>query len=170
MSGAALDRAITVAVRRILAPVAGLCLFSMMALTFAEVVGRYFLDVPVTGAEEVKSFLLGFTVFTALPLVTFGERHIAVRSLANMLKGRARTVQRAIVRAGATLGLGFMAALLFDQAQSLAESGTLTDFLDVPLAPAIYAFAALAAVGTLAALALLVRGSGDSIADGAGPE
>jgi TRAP-type C4-dicarboxylate transport system permease small subunit len=162
--------------QRILAPIAALALFLMMALTIVEVVGRYFLALPVTGGEEIKAFLLGFTVFAALPLVTAAERHIAVRSLANLLRGRAARVQHAVVRAGAVLGLAFIAALVFDQARALDAAGTLTDFLDLPMAPAIYAFAVLAAAAALAALALFakrpptlslpLKGGGDE----AGPE
>jgi TRAP-type transport system small permease protein len=155
--------------RRLCAPVAALALFLMMALTIAEVVGRYFLALPVTGAEEVKAFLLGFTVFTALPLVTAAERHIAVRSLANLLKGGAASVQRIVVRAGTAFGLAFIAALLYGQARALAAEGTLTDFLDLPLAPAIYVFAALAAAAALAALALLAKRP-DETRGTAGPE
>ncbi|MGH7089516.1 MAG: TRAP transporter small permease, partial [Stellaceae bacterium] len=146
------------------------CLFLMMAITFAAVIGRYFLDRPITGGEEIKAFLLGFTVFAALPLVTAAERHIAVRSLANLLQGRALVVQRVIVRLGTAAGLGFIAWLLLGQATTLAASGTLTDFLDLPLAPPVFAFAGLTAAAALAALALLPRGTGGSSDDAAGPE
>lgn len=160
---------IEAALRRFFAPVAGFCLFLMMVLTFAEVVGRYFLATPVTGGEEIKAFLLGFTVFTALPLVTAAERHIAVRSLANLLKGRAAAAQRVVVRVGTAAGFAFIAVLLFLQAQSLAEDGTLSNYLDMPLAPPVYVFAALAAGAALVALALLAKGPSAG-GGGAGPE
>lgn len=150
--------------RRVFAPVAAFSIFVMMAITFAEVIGRYFLGKPLTGAEEVKSFLLGFTVFTALPLVTHGERHIAVRSLANLLKGRAAVLHRLFVRVATAAGFGFVTALLFQQGRSLQQSGMLTDFLDLPVAPPIFFFAALAGVTVVSALALLVKQ-----ADAAGP-
>lgn len=145
-----------VATERGLAPVAAVCLFAMMALTFIEVVWRYFLNTPVTGGEEIQSFLLGFTVFAALPLVTGRERHIAVRALASLLKGRAALVQRALVHAGTALGLAFLGFLLFDQAQSLREGGTLTNFLDLPVAPAAYVFAVLAGIAAVMAIDRLV--------------
>jgi len=161
---------------RLLAPVAAFCLFVMMAATFVEVIARYFLNAPLTGVEEIKSFLLGFTVFTALPLVTRLERHIAVRSLANLLRGKVRFAQHAVVLAGTALGLGFLAFLLLDQAGSLARDDALTNFLDLPLAPPIYGFSALAAIAALVALerlAALIRAGvagDDSAADAAGPE
>ena len=149
--------ALAAAIRKGLAPVAAAALFLMMALTIVEVVGRYFLAMPLTGGEEIKSFLLGFGVFAALPLVTAAERHIAVRSVAQLLRGRAARAQRIIVRAGTAAGFLFIAALLFAQARTLAAAGTLTDFLDLPLAPAIYVFAALAATAAAIALALLAK-------------
>ena len=159
---------------RLFAPVAALCLCLMMAITFVEVIGRYFLGAPLTGGEEIKAFLLGFTIFTALPLVTRQQRHIAVRSFAAMLKGRALFAQRAIVLTGTVVGLGFIGWLLFGQAQTLRESGELTGYLDLPVAPPIYVFAALAWVAALFALERLVqhlRGSGGSGQDQpAGPE
>lgn len=159
---------------RLLAPVAALCLFLMMALTFIEVIGRYFLSAPLSGGEEVKAFLLGFTVFTALPLVTQQQRHIAVRSLANMLRGRALFVQRTLVHAGTFVGIGFLGVLLWGQAQSLAEDGQATSYLNMPLAPPVYIFAVLAGVASLLALALLIRhfrGGGEAHdGHGAGPE
>ncbi|HUB97470.1 MAG TPA: TRAP transporter small permease [Stellaceae bacterium] len=147
----------------------------MMALTFIEVIARYFLAMPLTGVEEIKSFLLGFTIFTALPLVTRLERHIAVRSLANLLRGRAHLVQRAVVLAGTALGLGFLGVLLWGQANSLARDGALTNFLDVPMAPPIYVFSVLAACASLAALErliiLIATGGGEAEpAEGPGPE
>jgi TRAP-type C4-dicarboxylate transport system permease small subunit len=159
---------------RLFAPVTALCLFLMMAITFVEVIGRYFLGAPLTGGEEIKAFLLGFTIFTALPLVTRQQRHIAVRSLANMLKGRALFVQRTAVLAGTVVGLGFIGWLMFGQAQSLRESGELTGYLDLPVAPPIYVFAALAWMAALMALERLaqhLRGGGEAGDDrAAGPE
>ncbi len=159
-------------VETVLATVAGLSLFLMMALTFVEVVARYFLGTPLAGAEEVKSFLLGITIFSALPLVTWQQRHIAVRSLAALLKGRALSVQRLVVLAGAALGLAFVSYLLVDQTRAMAADGTLTTYLDLPEAPIVAVFAGLAAFAALVAAVLLVRGDSAAGADapGAGPE
>lgn len=168
------SRAMRFLAEKIFAPAAAICLFLMMAITVVEVVGRYFLDAPLTGGEEIKAFLLGFTIFTALPLVTRAQRHIAVRSLANLLTGRALHVQRAIVLAGTAAGLAFIGALLLDQARSLGAEGALTNFLDLPVAPSIYAFAFLAGVAALMALERLaqhLRGGDDGDARKiAGPE
>ncbi len=160
---------VVLVLERALAAAAGAALALMMAITFVEVVARYFLGAPLSGAEEIKSFLLGITIFAAIPVVTWRQRHIAVRSLAALLKGRALATQRRIVAAGATLGLAFVAYLLAGQARIMAADGTLTTYLDLPEAPLVAVFAALAALAALLAAMLLVRGGGTA-APGAGPE
>jgi TRAP-type transport system small permease protein len=158
-------------VDRVLAAVAAASLFLMMALTFVEVVARYFLGTPLSGAEEIKSFLLGITIFSALPLVTWQQRHIAVRSLAALLKGRALSVQRVVVLAGAVAGLSFISYLLADQTRAMAADGTLTAYLDLPEAPIVAVFAALAAFAAFLAATLLFGGGGAAGGhEAAGPE
>ncbi len=162
---------------RLLGTVAALCLFGMMALTFCGVVARYFLNMPIPGDSELQAFLLGFIIFTALPLVTRRERHIAVRSFASLLKGRALFLQRVFVLAATALGFAFMGYLILLQAQELQEEGTLSTYLDIPEAPFTYGFAALTAIAALVAgerLVALLRGKNEAAnaadAETAGPE
>jgi len=140
---------------RLLGPIAAICLFGMMALTFVGVIARYFLNMPIAGAEELQSFLLGFVIFSGIPLVTYHQRHIAVRSFAALLKGRALFVQRVFVLALTGSGFAFMGYLLFLQGVGLQEDGTLSTFLDIPEAPFAYVFAVLMEMAALVALALL---------------
>ena len=146
---------------RLFGPIAALCLFCMMALTFAAVVARYFLNAPIPGDSEIAAFLLGFIIFAALPLVTDAQRHIAVRSFAALLKGRALFLQRAVVLAMTGLGLVFIGYLILLQAIELQEEGTLSTYLDIPEAPFTYLFAALATIAGIIAfwrLYLLLSG------------
>jgi len=141
---------------RLLGPIAALCLFSMMALTFVNVVARYFFDRPIAGAEEVQAFLLGFIIFSGIPLVTYHQRHIAVRAFAAMLKGRALFAQRIFVLALTGFGFAFIGYLLYLQGEQLGEEGTLSTFLQIPEAPFAYTFAALMEVAAVVAFGLLV--------------
>lgn len=142
---------------RLFGPIAAVCLFGMMALTFAGVVARYFLNAPIAGDSEMQSFLLGFIIFAALPIVTHMQRHIAVRSFAALLKGRALFVQRAFVLAMTGLGLGFIGYLILLQAFQLQEEGTLSTYLDIPEAPFTYIFAGLSGIAALVAFVRLYR-------------
>jgi TRAP-type transport system small permease protein len=140
---------------RLLGPIAAVCLFGMMALTFIGVVARYFFNSPIAGSEEIQAFLLGFIVFSGIPLVTYHQRHIAVRAFASMLKGRALFVQRAFVLALTGFGFAFIAYILFLQGEQLGEEGTLSTFLQIPEAPFAYIFAALMMAAAIVAFVLL---------------
>jgi TRAP-type transport system small permease protein len=152
---------------RLLGTIAAICLFGMMALTFASVIARYFLNRPIAGDSELQGYLLGLIIFSALPLVTFRQRHIAVRAFAALLKGRALILQRGFVLAVTTAGLIFIAYLLFRQGQSLAEDHITTSYLELPEAPFAYFFAvlALAAAGTAAALFRELSPHAESLAE-----
>ena len=146
---------------KLLGPIAAICLFGMMALTFVGVVARYFFNRPIAGGEEIQSFLLGFIIFGGVPLVTYHQRHIAVRSFAALLKGRALFVQRVFVLGLTGFGFAFIGYILLQQALQLQEEGTLSTFLNVPEAPFAYIFAGLitaAGIVAFALLAALLRG------------
>ena len=141
---------------RLFGPIAALCLFCMMALSFASVVARYFLNAPIAGNEEIEAFLLGFIIFSALPLVTYMQKHIAVRSFAALLKGRALFAQRAFVLLMTGLGLGFMTYLILLQGLQLQDEETLSTYLDIPEAPVTYIFTALIGIAALVAFVRFV--------------
>jgi TRAP-type C4-dicarboxylate transport system permease small subunit len=153
-------------VERVLGPLAALSLFGMMALTFVGVFARYVFNHPIAGDSEIQAFLLGFTVFAAVPIVTHHQRHIAIRSFAALLKGRALAIQRGVVLAMTGIGFGALAYFLYIQADMLQEEGDLTTYLDIPEAPFIYFFAILLGIAALVAFERLyafIRGRADAI-------
>ena len=141
---------------RLLGPIAAVCLFGMMALTFINVVARYFFNRPIAGGEEIQAFLLGFIIFGGIPLVTYHQRHIAVRSFAALPKGGALFAQRVFVLGLTGFGFAFIGYLLYLQGAQLEEEGTLSTFLQIPEAPFAYIFAALMVVAGIVAFGLLV--------------
>jgi TRAP-type C4-dicarboxylate transport system permease small subunit len=103
--------------------IAGVALFAMMWLTFADVVGRKFFDHSLLGAVELTELLMTVMIFFALPLASLAAEHIVFDLLdrvlsvgmlrwqqvsANILAGAAFVVATAWVweRAGRTLGMG----------------------------------------------------------------
>lgn len=153
-------------ISRTLTIISSTLLFAMMALTFTDVIGRYFLRSPITGVHEIIALLLGLTIFTAFPLVTKDRTHITVGLFESHFKGRVRYVLRLIVLLG-TLGIvGFLTFLMFDQAESMRESRFLTEYLDVPLAPVVYVLSALSLLALLIFLVTIwgyIRRGGDFV-------
>ncbi|MFT5113630.1 MAG: TRAP-type C4-dicarboxylate transport system permease small subunit [Parasphingorhabdus sp.] len=64
--------------RRVLGGFGAALLFFMMALTFVDVLGRYFFDAPVKGGFEITEFVLATLIFAGLPLVTARGEHVTV--------------------------------------------------------------------------------------------
>ncbi|MGZ0247129.1 MAG: TRAP transporter small permease, partial [Alphaproteobacteria bacterium] len=63
---------------RILTAMAALFMLGIAAVTVVDVTGRYAFNSPIPGGVEVIEFLLGLTIFSALPLVTVKRSHITV--------------------------------------------------------------------------------------------
>ncbi len=142
---------------RLFRALAATCLFAMMTLTFVTVVARYFLNRPIAGDYELQAFLLGLVIFSAVPLVTRAQRHIAVRVLATVLKGRARLLQHAIVLGITAAGFAAIAYLIFLQGETLGDDDIRTSYLGIPEAPFAYFFAALVLAAGLMSCELLYR-------------
>lgn len=141
-----------------------LLLFSMMALTFADVVARYFLNSPIYGASEIIAFMLGLTIFTAFPLVTKDRVHITVGIFDNFYKGPVRFVQRLAVLIGTIVFLGLVGLLLWDQGYGMYEVQYLSHYLDVPQAPVVLALAGLTGIAILLFVGVIwryIRAGGD---------
>ena len=133
-------------ITRFLTIVSAMLLFTMMAITFADVIGRYFFDAPITGAHEIIAFALGLTIFTALPLVSRDRAHITVGLFERLFKGRGRYFQQLIILIGVTAVMGFITRLMWEQAETMREEQFLTEYLDLPQAPIVYILTALTAL------------------------
>jgi TRAP-type C4-dicarboxylate transport system permease small subunit len=131
--------------------------FALMALTFTDVAARYFFDAPILGMFEIIGYTLGVVIFAAMPLVTRERRHISVALLDGLLAGRLLYVKDLLVLLGTAVMIGFTAERIWAQAQSLRAFGQVGEYLDMPVAPVVYALAALACLSFVAAVHLVVR-------------
>ncbi|MFV0492382.1 MAG: TRAP transporter small permease [Pseudorhodobacter sp.] len=120
---------------RMLGVAAGLILFALVLITCIDVVGRYFLDTPLTGAFELTEVLLAALVFLALPLTTERGEHVEVDLVNMLLKPR---IQQFLVLFAGLFSAAVLATFswrLGIQAIKAAGDGTMTNALSVPLAP-----------------------------------
>lgn len=124
-------------------------LFTMMSLTFVDVVGRYFFNHPVQGSYEISEVLLAVTAFAALPLTTLRREHVTVSLLDKFLGRRVRAARELLVALVSVLALGGMSWRLWEQARTLAGYGDHSLYLHIPYAWVAYFMAAMAAVSVL---------------------
>ncbi len=129
-------------------------LFVMMALTAADVIGRYVLNAPISGAFEVVQYLMAIVVFAALPVTTAVDGHLSVSLIPATLAGPMGRAHRIFIRLVSAIALLMIAWRMASQAQILAGSQQVSGYLEFPLAPIA---AVMAAFASLAFLIIVVR-------------
>lgn len=153
----ALPRALTYP----LLTIVSLSVFGMMALVFANVFSRYLLNQPIAGAEEVIKFLMGLTIFGALPIVTWNKSHVTVSLFDDFFRGRGKQLQVFFITICSVIALAAICYFMYQQGVSMTEAKQETNYLRWPYAPIAYAMCGFAAVTLIIQLLLawfLVRG------------
>jgi TRAP-type C4-dicarboxylate transport system permease small subunit len=132
--------------------IAGTIAFAVMAMTFVDVIGRYFFSAPLGGAFELTQYGLALIVFAALPQVTLLGEHVRVdlfdRALPPWLL-RTLAFIWAVVVAAALLYLAWRLTFL---AERLGRYGDSTTSLKIPLAPLAWLMVGSATMSALLAL------------------
>jgi TRAP-type C4-dicarboxylate transport system permease small subunit len=126
----------------------------MMFITFADVIGRYFLNAPVPAAFQLTEFAMGLVTFAALPILCAREQHVTIDLFAKLFRGRAERIRAAAINAFSTLVMAVIAWRLLLLGNRYAEMGDQTLLLAIPLAPFAYA---MFGFSVIAVTALAVR-------------
>src|SRR6266571_5985169 len=143
MNGAILD-AIVQANGRVtmwLARIAAVALALIAAVTFGDVIGRYFFHATFAFTVELTSFAMAVIVFFGVGLVTHEDAHISADVVTLRLPRHLRALFALIT---SVLALGFLALMswrLWLYAGFLFEKGDTTQVWDVPLWPVAFAVA-----------------------------
>lgn len=131
------------------ATVSGIALFAMMALTFADVIGRKFLGNSLPGAVELTEVFMVLMIYFALPLASIASEHIVFDLLD-------RVLPPALLRWQKTLSHGLTAAIFFgaawvvtERAARSKEYGDMTATLEISLWPFHYMIAAMLVITAL---------------------
>ena len=143
----------------------GCCAFlllGLVALTVADVIGRYVLTAPLPGAFELTELMLGALVFAALPLATMTGEHVAVDALFDASPPRLQTALARLGGVATAAALWVIAWRLVVYSTRLANDEAVTDALLVPLAPLGWFAAGMAALSGLLAVARLAAPSARS--------
>lgn len=131
-----------------------LVLAVMLALTCADVIGRYVFSAPVNGKTELTRFLMAGLIAFALPVVTLRGDQITVDIFENFFSRPLERLRDVVIDAYCAVALLTLAWWVAFRARRLMEYGYVSDFLHIPLYPVAYFVAAM--VG-LTGLALVLR-------------
>jgi TRAP-type C4-dicarboxylate transport system permease small subunit len=137
-SGVWLDRALGAA--------AAVLLFGLMALTTADVIGRYLFNWPLRGAFEITELLLLALIFAGLPLASRANEHVTLDFIDMILSERGRLLLRRLIDLVCGLLILALAWRVLIRAGKIASYGDTTDVLRIPVAPFVYFMAAMVAI------------------------
>jgi len=128
---------------RALEMLAAALLFSMMVLTFVDVVLRYVFNAPIRGSFEVSETMMAVLIFAGLPLVSRKGEHIAIDSVVRLAPPWLRRLSALAVQLGCAAALVGMAWLLWVKGLRFASAGDVTQTLKLPIAPVVQLMALL---------------------------
>lgn len=112
--------------------VSGVLLVSLMAVTGIDVIGRYLLNKPLTGAFELTEMMLSALVFSALPLVSRSGGHVEVDLLTTKLPNSVQQILNKAVSLLCALVLVFFAWRLWELGSQQWHDGARSESLHVP--------------------------------------
>src|SRR5262245_4681846 len=131
---------------RALGTAAAVLLFCLMALTTADVVGRYIFNWPIRGAFEITELLLLTLIFAGLPLASRADAHVPLDFIGLLIGNRGRLLLRLFVDLFCGLLFLGLAYRVWIKADRIAGYGDTTEVLRVPVGPFVYFMAIMVAV------------------------
>lgn len=132
------------------ATIAGIALFAMMALTFADVIGRKFVGNSLPGAVELTEIFMVLMIYFALPLASIAGEHIVFDLLDRMLPPALLRWQKSLSHGLTALVFLGAAWVVTHRAARSLDYGDMTATLEISLWPFHYMIAAMLVVTGLA--------------------
>jgi len=118
-------------------------LFSMMTLTFVDVVMRYVFNRPLRGGFEVTELMLLVLIFAGLPLVSHADEHVTMDLIDRMLRAKLRAALFRLVHLVCAAVFFGLTWLIWVKAGKVAAYGDTTDVLRIVVGPFVYFMAAM---------------------------
>ena len=113
-------------------------LFSMMVLTFFDVVGRYLLNKPIRGAFEITELGLVVLIFAGLPLVSHADEHVTMDFIDRILPARVARAWVRVMHLICAAIMFFLSWQVWIKADRIAGYADTTDVLRIPIGPFVY--------------------------------
>ena len=143
----------------VLAGFACFVLLAVMAITFVDVLGRYFFNAPITFAVELIQLGMGLLVLFGLAITTLQRGHIAVDLVENLVPESIGKLLAAIAALYGLAFIGLIAWRLWDRAFKFMDDGLATDILFLPVWPVVLLMALAAGVAAVVAFIQVVSPS-----------
>ena len=137
--------------------IACVTLVLMMALTFVDVIGRYFFSAPIPGGYEITQIMMAVLTFAALPLVTQREEHVSITLLDSLFSPRGKRFLGIAIYTLCSLTFAFIAWRVGVLAMDSAATRETTQQAEIPLAPFRFFIAVMSGACAIVTLAALVR-------------
>jgi TRAP-type C4-dicarboxylate transport system permease small subunit len=141
---------------RFVSNLAAIILFLLVVLTCVDVIGRYFISMPVVGAVELVRICMAGIIFFSLPAMFFRNDHVTVDLIGFFGKGRIGWIISIVMLVISIYVAYRIGDRVFDYAVRALEDGDKTEYLGIPrvitvsfITLSIYAAAVLAFIRLL---------------------
>ena len=111
----------------------GVVLILMIALNFANVIGRYVFNKSILGAEEVQVYALIWTAFLGAAIVTWRNMHLRMDALSNLLPEGIRKLLRIAELIVCFAVIGFTVTQSYDYVSRMKMLGAASDVAHIPM-------------------------------------
>jgi TRAP-type C4-dicarboxylate transport system permease small subunit len=145
-------------IRRLVETVIALFLLAMVALTFADVIGRRLVGAPIYGSNDITEHLMALVVFSGLPLVTAAGAHLTIDLMDRLIDRPGMAWWRLLVSLLVVAVLAMMAWLFVQHGLNAARIPEVSQALRIPRGALYFFMAASCALSALAALAIGLSG------------
>ncbi|WP_261844947.1 TRAP transporter small permease [Aliamphritea ceti] len=136
--------------------IAAVTLFFLMALTCADVVGRYFFADAVDGTTELTEMAIAILVFAEMPVVTWRGGHVVVDILDRWLGSRVIQLLGLLSVLLISGSLYFLAVRIYELALRSIRRGEVTEYLQFPVG---YVVEYIALMSWITAAAMITYGA-----------
>jgi TRAP-type C4-dicarboxylate transport system permease small subunit len=147
-----------VRIARAMALIAGLFLLIIMSIMVVDVVGRYFLNAPLTYSVELVELGMGLFVLFGLAETTLRRGHISVDILnVGIIGPIADKAFRIVADFAGIVFMGVIAWRLLLHGFRVYDDGLFTQVLELPTFPVVFLMFGAAVVATATAVVLLIK-------------
>jgi TRAP-type C4-dicarboxylate transport system permease small subunit len=117
--------------------ISGVTLLCVVALTIADIVGRFF-GKPVVGTYELVSAAGGLVVSFALPISIMEKKHVVIDLILEHVSIHSKIALHVITRLIAVTLFGLLTWSCMRMGQDLRSTGEVSSILQLPLYPLVY--------------------------------